>query len=255
MSCFKPIFGKKIRVTALDECGVPITAGPDVNNAVVITDGFAAVRIASEVESPTEILDKKADGSLCTNERTDASFKYFSLEIDFCGVDTELLSLMTNADAYEVAPGKSGFAVAEGDIRKRFAFEMWTGVSGSSCEPGVEANHGYLLLPFVSAGTVGSIEVDGENSVKFSMTGATTRGGNQWGTGPYPVLEGPDPAGDYLPIALGELDHLLMVQTGKAAPMAPEGGCGSVSVASALTAVSTTPQTAPVDEAAPAPTP
>lgn len=213
MSCFIPVLGKRIRVTPLDNCGTVPVSGEQVS-----TNGFITLTLTSEVEDGTEIITKKADGSLCVNEMTDASFKRFTVEIEFCGVDTDLLAAVTNADQYPDAGGDSiGIVVPEGTIDKRFALELWTGLSGAACAAGEEEASGYLLLPFVAAGVLGDITVDGENAVTFSMTGAFTKGGNGWGVGPYDVVMDAGTPGA-LPTALDPLDHLLLIETGVAPP-------------------------------------
>lgn len=223
--CFKPVLGKRIRVVALDKCGnVPASGAED---SVVATDGFVSVQLSAEVEDGTEIITKKADGSLCVNERTAASFKRFTVEIEFCGVDAGLLSLTTNAEAYEdYQSTPSGIVVPEGTIDKRFSLEVWTGLSGQACDPDVEEASGYFLLPYIDAGVPGDITVDGENAVSFSMSNAATRGGNAWGVGPFNVLGGADGSTPSpLPTALDPLDHLLIMQTGIAPPAS---ACGLV---------------------------
>jgi hypothetical protein len=214
--CFIPVLGKRIRVVALDVCG-NLPASGDLTS-VVATDGFISVTLTSEIEEGTEIITRKADGSLCVNERTSDSFKRFTLEMEFCGVDPDLLSVTTNAEPYQDYDlENAGFTVAEGTIDKRFSFELWTGLSGRACEDGDEEASGYLLLPFVNAGVLGDIEVTGEDAVTFSMTGAFTKGGNNWGVGPFNVLMDTGvPA--VLPTALDPLDHLLLVETGVAPP-------------------------------------
>jgi hypothetical protein len=221
--CFIPVLGKRIRVVALDNCG-NLPASGDLTS-VVATDGFISVTLTSEIEDGTEIITRKADGSLCVNERTSDSFKRFTLEMEFCGVDPDLLSVTTNAEPYaDYDLENAGFTVAEGTIDKRFSFELWTGLSGRACEEGDEEASGYLLLPFVNAGVLGDIEVTGEDAVTFSMEGAFTKGGNAWGVGPFNVLMDtgvPSP----LPTALDPLDHLLLVETGVAPP---PSACGFV---------------------------
>lgn len=219
--CFIPILGKRIRVTALDNCGNP--GDPGTENGYIATDGFISVKLSSEVEDGAEIITKKADGSLCVNEKQSDMFKRFTAEIEFCGVNPSLASMVSNAEPYlDAAQDVAGFTVAEGNIDKKFSLEVWTGLSGAACEPGAEEAGGYLLLPFVVAGTIGDIEITGEDAITFSMTGASTKGGNAWGTGPdgYDVVfneEDPPVAGP-LPTALDPLDHLLMIDTGVAPP-------------------------------------
>jgi hypothetical protein len=223
---FIPVLGKRIRVTRLDNCGaVPAAAEED---AWLATDGFISLSLTSEIEDGTEIITKKADGSLCVNEKANNSFKRFTLEMEFCGVDPSLLSFVTNAEPYTSGSGANsdviGFTVAEGAIAKKFALELWTGLSGQACEAGDEEAGGYLLLPYVQAGVLGDITVDGENAVTFSLTGAMTKGGNAWGTGPYKVhmvasqTPGTPGTPSVLPTALDTADHLLMLLTGVAPP-------------------------------------
>jgi hypothetical protein len=212
--CFIPILGKRIRVTELDSCGrVPTGAYS------LATDGFISLTLSSEVEDGTEIITKKADGSLCVNQKSANSFKRFTLEMEMCGVNPNLLSLVTNANAYkDAALDINGITVPEGPINKFFAFELWTGLSGSACAAGAAEASGYLLLPFVTAGTLGDIAVDGENAVTFSLTGAFTKGGNAWGTGPNNVVLTAPSTPAKIPTALDPLDHLLLIDTGLAPP-------------------------------------
>jgi hypothetical protein len=213
--CFIPVLGKRLRATVLDACGVPpAAAAPD---AWLATDGFISVALSSEVEDGTEIITKKADGSLCVNEKQADSFKRFTAEIEFCGVNPSLLAIVSNAEPYLDGTEVIGFTVPEGVIDKKFALELWTGLSGQACAPGAEEAGGYLLLPFLQAGVLGDITIDGENAVTFSITGASTKGGNAWGVGPYDVvLDTSAPAA--LPTALDPLDHLLLIDTGLAPP-------------------------------------
>lgn len=218
---FSPVRGKRLRVTALDDCGnVP---EPDAEDSVVTTNGFISVSLSAEVEDGVEIVTRRADGSLCVNEKFASSFKSFNAEIEFCGVDPGLLGLTTNAEGYEDYDNLvSGIVVPEGTIDKKFAFELWTGLSGRACEPGVEEASGYMLLPFVQAGVLGDFTVDGENAVSFTMTGAFTKGGNNWGAGPYNVLHNGAVASP-LPTALDPLDHFLLVPTNIAPPANADG--------------------------------
>lgn len=213
---FTPVLGKRIRATELDNCGAVIP-GPDGRN--VVTDGFITVNLSSEVEEGTEIIQKKANGSICVNEKFSDSFKRFTAEIEFCGVNPSLLAIMTNASEYEDADGDvAGFTVAEGAIEKWFALELWTGLSGQACGEGTDEASGYLLLPFIAAGVLGDITIDGENAVTFSMSGANTKGGNAWGVGPYDVVYDSGSLASPLPTALDPLDHLLLLDTGLAVP-------------------------------------
>lgn len=217
---YTPVLGKRIRVTPLDICGKFDKA----LHHPVATSGFVSVKLSSEVEDGTEITVRKADGSLCVNEKQSNTFKYFTVELGFCGVNPSVLDIVTNATKYlDYAGDTAGFKVAYGKIEKKFALELWTGLSGQACAAGAEDASGYLLLPFIAAGTVGDIEVTGEDAVSFSMSGAVTKSGNTWGVGPYDVVKKAKAGGGgfenaKLPTALDPFDHLLMIDTALAPP-------------------------------------
>jgi hypothetical protein len=217
--CFTPLLGKRLRVTSLDECGALPIAG--VEEAILATDGFITLSLSSEVEEGAEILTTKADGSLCVNEKKSDSFKRFTVEAEFCGVNPSLLSMVSIAEPYlDYAGDVAGFTVPEGAIEKWFGLELWTGMAGGLCLPGQEAAGGYMLLPFIVGGVLGDIEITGEDAVNFSLTGAYTKGGNQWGVGPFDVVmsDAVPPVPAPLPTALDPFDHLLMMDTGVAPP-------------------------------------
>lgn len=226
MASFQPILGKRLRITKLDECGNPSAPG---ECGFVVTKGFISLSLSSDVESGNEIVTRTADGDLCVNERMADSFKRFTMEITWCGVDPCVLDLVTNAQPYTGATATDilGMTVPEGKVEGRFALELWTGLSGQACEPGVEEASGYLLLPFVNAGVLGDLEVNGENAVDFSLTGAFTRGGNAWGTGPFDVVGDATGIPGPLPTAVDPLDHLLLISTDVAPPPLPadDGEC------------------------------
>lgn len=211
---FAPVLGKIVRITELDKCGLPGEAGED---GFIATDGFITMTLSTETEDGNEILVKKANGGICFNKKQPDAFKRFTLEIQFCDVHPVLVSWLTNAKPYTDSEDTViGFTQGDGDIDKKFSFEMWTGTDGNACEGGEEQS-GYVLLPFVNGGTIGDITVNGEDAVEFTISGAYTESGNQWGVGPYDVVMedgGPGP----LPTAIDSDDHLLMITVGNPPP-------------------------------------
>lgn len=213
-----PIRGKRIRITQLDECG-RITE----TSQQIVSDGFVTVSLSPQVEDGTAIQVRNAAGVMCINERGNPTFTGIDVEIEFCEVNPSIISFVTNAEDYDDYAGDvAGFTLPEGEITGRFALELWTGIAGVACgDSGAEAS-GYLLLPLIRTGTLGDLSVGGEDAITFTLTSATTLGGNDWGTGPYdvvldagdPLAEPPvPPAPAPLPTPLDPLDHLLMVET------------------------------------------
>jgi hypothetical protein len=216
--CFQPIFGKRIRVSKMDSCCRPATGG---SCAEVITDGFISLNLSSEVEDGAEVITKKASGALCVNVKAPDAFKRFTLEMEFCGVDPDLLSFMTNMAAYGDGAGNViGATAYEGVVEAKFGLEIWTGIAGASCPTGVGVQEasGYVVLPCVNAGVLGDITVDGENAVSFSMTGAYTVSGNAWNLGVHNVWLNNSGAAAKLPEAILPTEPLLITQTGIAPP-------------------------------------
>lgn len=217
--CFTPLLGKRLRITKLDSCGrLPAAAAAD---SFVVTDGFITVNISVEIEDGVEIIQKNAAGALCVNEKFSNSFKRLNVEAELCGVNPAVLGLTTNAEGYlDYAGDTAGITMGEGEINKWFALELWTGLSGMPCPEGDEIPSGYMILPFVAAGNVNNIEVGGENAINLSMTGAYTKGSNNWGRGPYNVVYNASSVASPLPTALDPFDHFLLMDTALAFPPA-----------------------------------
>lgn len=213
----KPVRGKRIRITQLDRCGrVP---DPATEDAFIVTDGFISVQLSSTTEEGPEITQRGITGAIVINEKLSDSFKRFTVELTFTGVNPALLPMVSNANARENAAGDLvGFTIGEGTIDKWFAFELWTGLAGAACGTEDEDASGYMLLPFVQGGTMGNVTVDGENAVNFTMSGAYTRGGNAWGAGPFDVEYGDLDAPGPLSVPLDPFDHFYFGHTGLTPP-------------------------------------
>lgn len=211
---FAPILGRRMRVTQLDECGAIIPTSKKI-----VTDGFITVSLSPQVEEGNEIIIRNAGGRICINEKSADSFKRFDLEIEFCDVNPSLLSMTTNAEEYEnAAADVVGITVPEGEMTGKFALEIWTGLAGQACGDSGETASGYLLLPLVQSGTLGDLEITGEDKITFSLANSFTRGGNTWGDGPYDVMRDDADTPGPLTTPLDAYDHLLLLLTDVAPP-------------------------------------
>lgn len=203
-----PIRGKRIRITQLDDCG-QLTP----SSLQIVSSGFVTVSLSPQVEDGTDIQVRNASGALCVNERGNPSFSGFDVEIEFCEVNPSVITMTTNAEDYENYAGDiAGFTVPEGEITGMFALELWTGIAGVACGDDGDEASGYMLLPMVAAGTLGDVEIGGEDAITFTLSNSSTRGGNTWGVGPYNVL-GNEGTPAPLPTPLDSLDHFLMLET------------------------------------------
>jgi hypothetical protein len=89
---------------------------------------------------------------------------------------------------------------------------------------------GYLVLPFLKAGVIGDLTIENA-AVTFTISGAVTENGNQWGKGLFPVLTentGTKAAPVYAPAKLAKpltkTDHLGVFYT-TLKPPAETDGC------------------------------
>lgn len=229
--CFALIRGRVLRVTRLDACGNTVPA-PD---SQVVTDGFITVTLTANTDEGTEISVVNAAGKTCILDTPCPIFTGYTVEVAFCGVDPDLYNLMTNQPKVLNAAGDTvGFKMnsAVDACGAGFALEMWSNVPAAACGAGVTAQYGYLLVPFLKGGIIGDFTV-GNDAVNFTLSGANSKDGNAWGTGPYnvvPAITTGLPA--KLPAALDTKDHLYAVQT----PIAPPAAtCGAVALGTAAT--------------------
>lgn len=210
--CFGLVWGKRIRVTELDACGVPVPGG-----ANAVTDGFVSVGITSETADPVEISVTNASGVSCYTITGDASFTRFTMSIEFCMVNPAVFTLLTNMDPYSNYAGDvAGVQVLAGPVSKNFALEIWSGVAGAATEcgdlSGAEPSV-YNLLPFLRAGVLSGLTINGTDAVTFTVEASFTQDFPGWGVGPYNVIEDLSGAPAPLPTAVDPRGHLLQVRT------------------------------------------
>lgn len=239
--CTSYVQGHAMRVTKLDACGRPVVG----DNSVVTSDGFISIGYTANTDDGEEISQKNARGKICVRIPAKPSFLGYTLEVQFCNVDPDIVSLMTGQQQVVDANGVVvGFAM-NSDVSSSdhyFALEVWAGAeSEGGCEDGAEGKYGYILVPFVQGGIVGDFTIE-NGAVTFTISNASSKGGNSWGTGPYLVTH--DAAGDpaVLPAALDTNDHLYLIEV----PLAPpEPECGArpymVPSSAAVTSATATP--------------
>ena len=229
--CFSLVRGRALRVTRLDGCGRVLLG----SNAQVTTEGFISVGFTANTEEGESISVTNAAGKVCILDEPAPSFTGYSLEVAFCGVDPELFSLMTgqkvvlNADGTDAIGFRMNSKVNLGDAG--FALELWSSVPVAACDASGGASFGYFLVPFVQGGVLGDFTVE-NGAINFTLTGATSKDGNEWGVGPYDVVRDATSTAGPLLEALDSQDHLHMQLT-TVAPPAPT--CGAAELGSPAT--------------------
>lgn len=251
MAKFSLVRGRALRVTRLNGCGTPVR-GPD---SVVTTDGFISVGFTANNEEGETISVTNAAGKVCILDEPSPKFVNFGVEVAFCGVDPELFSLMTGQRVVLNDAGDDVVGIAvDSDVAldaSGFALELWSNVPIAACDASGAASYGYLLFPFVKGGVLGDFSVE-NGAVNFTLTGAVTKDGNEWGVGPYDVVRNTAGTAGPLNEAIPTTRHMHMEVTTVAPPSTTTDGATALGVP-ATTAVAGTPATLqPANSYAPA---
>ena len=203
--------GRAMRATRTNGCGNP-TPGAD---SVVTSEGFISVGLTANTEAGETISVTNAAGKVCVQDEPTPKFVNYSVEINFCGVNPDLVGMLTGQPLVLDAQGEAvGFRMnSKIDVDlSGFALELWAGVAGQACDTTGATSYGYVLLPFIKGGTLGDFSIE-NGAVNFSVTGAKTKDGSGWGVGPYDVVL--DATGTPSPLAevITEGDHLHLELT------------------------------------------
>jgi hypothetical protein len=186
--CFSLIRGRAMRVTRLDGCGA-VVPGADSS---VVSDGFITVGLTANTDEGTTISVTNAAGKICILDEPCPVFTGYDVTVEFCGVSPALIQLMTGQQPVADEDGNSvGFRMNSGidACKSGFALEVWSNVPTAVCEPGAGETYGYFLVPFLRGGVLGDFTI-GNDAVNFTLSGAGSRDGSAWGTGPYDVVSG-----------------------------------------------------------------
>lgn len=176
-----------MRLTRLDECCAPLAAGTTC--AMIVTDGFVSVQYSPEISEAEDIELKNAAGEICVTDPGCDELKWFNLQLNFCQVDPDIFSFITNSPLVLDHAGVSvGNRIRSGSVcGTNFALEVWTDIPQEQCTTGPNAAkpYGYFLVPCISSGIVGEFTI--ENDALTMQINAKSRAGSGWGVGPYDV--------------------------------------------------------------------
>ena len=217
---FPLVRGRTMRVTKTDGCCAP-APGPD---NMIVTEGFVSVALTANINQPEEIIITNANGKTCVRDPGCPEFQGYGVEITFCEVSPCLFSIVTGQPSVVDGNGEivgfrmnSSISVCDSG----FALEVWMGVPGVACT-GAAGGFGYLLLPCLQGGVIGDFTIENA-AITFSVTGANTKDGNGWGSGPYDVVDDGSGTAGPLPSPLDPDDHLYVSFTTVAPPTETDG--------------------------------
>lgn len=190
--CFQSIQGLCIRVTRLDSCCNPPSAGtPD---SLVVSDSFISLSLTAELEEPDEFTLKLANGKLCINEIGCATLKRYTVEVSLCNADPDLFEIIGGVTKVLDFDGETVGYEIDQDLGQcgKFSLEFWTRVPVDQCLPGEVQKYVYWLLPCLQNGRVGDVTIE-NGPLEFSWS-ADAIPSSAWAQGPYNVV--PLSAGD-----------------------------------------------------------
>ena len=172
-TCWQSVRGRVMRATKLDECGNPVE-GPC---STVVSKGFVSIAYAAEISEGDEVEIKNANGELCISDKACDELKWVNLTITFCGVDPDLIGLMTG---YQTVLDYAGNAVGNRVGQKilcdgGFALEAWSDIPGQNCAVTGNRLYGYFLAPWVKSAILNSFTIENDGAT-FEIT-ARTEGG------------------------------------------------------------------------------
>lgn len=189
----KSIKGRVVRLTRLDECGVPVVG----SCSTVVSECFIKATISGEYEAGDEYFEKSAWGTPCINDKDPDILKRANVKIDFAELNPDALDIITGANPIVSGGVTIGSSQGPGANETAFALEIWTKRTGVECVDG-DQQWGYFVVPFVKNG-----KLDGDLTIENAALTASVMGegfasSDVWGESPYdenPLIE-PFPDGE-----------------------------------------------------------
>jgi hypothetical protein len=176
-----PIKGRVVRVIKLDACGAPVTGA---SSAVDVADGFLTVHATPQYEDGTEFVKKRADGTLCVNQKDPGTLKRISAESSWCVLDPDLRVIMDGARLLN-SGGATGTGAMFTDalVTNRFSLEIWQNVAGRyACDPTTGLQR-YVYWAFPNCGNAQVQDFTAElDALEWHETFETQAAWPAWGT-------------------------------------------------------------------------
>lgn len=181
----RSIKGRRMRLTALDECGAPDLTSPCGS---IVTSGFVSVAWSDEVETGEEFTQKNAWGDFCISEKDGNRVKWTNITIALCEIDPEILVMLGGAmPNYDASGNMVGAFFTQDPNPLSFALEVWTKKAGGDvCAPG----GGLPEWGYFAGFNIRNGMLDGDVTVENAPMALTMKGelygaNAAWGVGPY----------------------------------------------------------------------
>lgn len=180
-TCVTPIKASVIRFIKLDQCGVPVSGA---SSAVAVFNGFISVAATPDYEEGEEFILKRADGSLCVNEKDPNELKRVGLEVEVCTLDPDVQVIVSGERLLTAGAPATGTGVAygEGQLLSRYSMELWQPIAGANaCSPGGQQQYIYWLFGNVGNTMIGDFTFE-NGTFTFSFSSETKAWYTLWPT-------------------------------------------------------------------------
>jgi hypothetical protein len=219
-----------MRLTRLDACGAP-DPGP---TGTLVTNGFINVDYTPNYLDPEEITQANANGDLCVDDQGNPQLRWLDLSIVMCRVDPDAVNIITGnplvVNDAAPTPEAVGFRIDTSLTgTANFAMELWSRVSGQSCDADGNALYGYWLVPFVVQARIGAWSV-ANSALNMTFT-ARTSADSQWGTGPAAYLVRADATAGTPEVLLSPITATQPVHFEIVSVAPPAAACGATVLA------------------------
>ena len=172
--------GRVIRITRLDNCGVPVVGAC----STIVTAGFITLGFTPEVEAGDEFTQKNAWGDFCIDEKDADRNKWVNVALSLCEVNPDILDIIGGGSAITDGTDTIGSSFGQYNSTQGFAIEVWTKQAGGACVGG-SPEWGYFVAPYCINGSLdGSITIE-NGTLAVDVKGEGQKATASWGVNPY----------------------------------------------------------------------
>lgn len=174
----KSIKGYRMRLTALDACGVPLEV--DDTCRTVVSDGFIAVTLLGDYLDGQAYQSRNIYGELCINDKDPGQLVRATATVTLCDVNPDVLALLSDGQPL-LADGEA--YGSSWDTERRWSgvsLEVWTKALGGTCP-----EWGYLVVPWLRGMRLSQDVLIAETALTVTVA-ADALAASGWASGPYP---------------------------------------------------------------------
>jgi hypothetical protein len=217
--CPKSIKGCALRITRLNECGVPLD--PLVPNSRIQTAAFTEITLSPDTEDGEDITIKNACGAICIRDKDCMRLKGFDVEMKLCGIPLMVLEMILDSTLLEApTPGDFKGAVLRESKSAPCAYpkmiEVWSkNANRDQCGVGGLGANVFVhwLLPHTTNWEISGDLTFNQGALEVTLAGYAENNPNWFPSWPGPTFPsyvpgGGDPTG---------------VPTGPPGPVLPSG--------------------------------